>query len=80
MKTLKINYCEECPHHQIIADTDPHDWFCDDDVAIVCKLTRNENQDKNSQYQSDRSCYKIIQCAMRPYLVKKIKIPDWCPL
>src|SRR4051812_3276113 len=32
--------CIGCKHHEVIADPDPHDWFCDDDVAVVCTLKK----------------------------------------
>lgn len=76
--------CIDCPNHKIIADPDPYDWFCDDDVAVICLLTsRNHRHDPNSRYQAtsqnDNSC-ATVSC--RPYNVSKETTPPplWCPL
>lgn len=42
-----IERCTECPHHRVDPDPDPHDWFCSDDVKLVCSraartITRGE--------------------------------------
>jgi hypothetical protein len=31
-----VSNCMDCPYHQIVPDPDPTDWFCDDDIAILC--------------------------------------------
>ena len=31
--------CIDCPHHEVVPDPDPNDWFEDDDVAVQCNLT-----------------------------------------
>jgi hypothetical protein len=31
-----VSNCMDCPHHQVVADPDPTDWFCDDDIAVLC--------------------------------------------
>lgn len=72
--------CLNCEFHNIINDPDPFDWFCDNDVAIVCSKLKNDNLIKNSPYLSDRNEYKIIQSSLRPYEVKNVKCPIWCPL
>ena len=72
--------CTKCQYHQVINDRDPHDWFCDDDAAIVCTKLKNTHRIMNSIYPSDRSEFRIIGCAMRPYDVDKVKSPSWCPL
>ena len=64
---LKIQNCMDCPHHEVQADPDPHDWFCDDDVKVVCKKTTRKNNE--------------ITVACRPYMTRKeCEVPDWCPL
>ncbi len=35
--TKKTKTCLDCPDHEVINDRDPDDWFCDDDIAVVCK-------------------------------------------
>ena len=61
----KISNCIDCPFHKVLPDPDPHDWFCDDDMKVVC--TKKEN--------------KQITCACRPYnLRKESEVPEWCPL
>lgn len=34
----EIGFCHECPHCKILPDPDPHDWFCGDDVKVVCAV------------------------------------------
>jgi hypothetical protein len=61
---ISTTNCIDCSSHEVIRDPDPDDWFCDDDVAVVCNL-------------SDR---RRITCACRPYNIKKeSETPDWCP-
>ena len=56
--------CTNCSAHKVLPDPDPHDWFCDDDVKVVCTEAN----------------YKQITCACRPYNIKKeCETPDWCP-
>jgi hypothetical protein len=66
-KTLVIENCQDCPHHENRMDPDPDDWFCDDDMKVVClKTSRKDNE---------------ITCACRPYnLRKESEVPKWCPL
>jgi len=80
-KTTKITSCVQCPHHSVIADPDPHDWFNDDDVAVVCKKTEQE-PDLESEYRADRQKHKVISSGDRPYQITEsnIQIPKWCPL
>lgn len=64
---LKLTNCIQCPHHEVQPDPDPDDWFCDDDVKVVCKKTRRKDNE--------------VAAACRPYNVKKESdIPKWCPL
>lgn len=77
---LMIN-CTECQNHEIINDPDPHDWFCDDDLAVICKLVFKEKVDINSKYLSDRHPNKCVTVSCRPYRIRQeCTIPDWCPL
>ena len=69
-----------CKNHEVMRDPDPDDWFCDDDCAVVCKLTKNKRRKIGSRYLSERSEFKIVTCACRPYNLKKeTEIPNWCP-
>ena len=61
---LTITNCTECKAHQVQPDPDPNDWFCADDVKVVC---------------TEKDC-KPITVACRPYRIKaECDIPDWCP-
>lgn len=63
-KKATISNCTECTAHEVLPDPDPNDWFCDDDVKVVCTLKEN----------------KVITCACRPHHIKKeCPIPKWCP-
>lgn len=71
--------CMECNHSKVIQDPDPHDWFCDDDKAVVCDLTTNPSMDKKSDYAANRQKYRCITVSCRPYnLEKETPIPEWC--
>ena len=63
-KTIKINFCTQCPHHRLESDPDPEDWFNDDDEKLLCAAMAG----------------KIIDRALRPYETEKVKPPKWCPL
>jgi len=73
--------CLDCPFHKVIPDPDPEDWFCDDDVAIVCLKTKNDRYNLKSKYQADKQPFKCVTVACRPHHIKKESdTPDWCPL
>ena len=62
---MKPAHCTSCEHHQVRPDPDPDDWFCDDDVKVVCRAAAN----------------KVVTSACRPYNVEReSKRPTWCPL
>ena len=73
--------CIDCKNHEIIKDPDPHDWFCDDDVAVVCRLIPNDKDAEDSPYLADHSPFKLITSSCRPYNIRKESgTPKWCPL
>lgn len=73
--------CLDCEYHQVIRDPDPDDWFCSDDLAVVCSLTPNPERDVISRWTSDHSRFKAITKSCRPhYLKKESTTPSWCPL
>lgn len=61
---IKINNCIDCGYHEIIPDPDPDDWFCDDDVKVVC---RSHNRNITVACRP----YKVRE---------ECDIPEWCPL
>ena len=72
--------CLDCANHRLVPDPDPDDWFCDDDVAVVCAMTRRP-PDTKSRYAVDRQPYRSVVSGCRPYFVRpNSKAPDWCPL
>lgn len=65
-KTIKLTNCIDCPHHRVMPDPDPTDWFNDDDIKVVC---------------SKHPEVKEITVACRPYNKREeCDIPDWCPM
>jgi hypothetical protein len=52
--------CIDCPHHEVINDPDPSDWFCDDDVAVACNLVKTK-PDNSTNYAADRFPRKKLQ-------------------
>ena len=76
---FEVTNCLQCPFHKTIDDPDPYDWFCDDDMAVVCTQMPNIKEGK-SAWASDHQEFRIIASACRPYnLEKESKIPVWCP-
>ena len=72
--------CIDCTKHEVISDRDPDDWFCDDDIAVICTSTKNPDRDLESKYLSDRSEFRSITASCRPYNKRKeTKVPKWCP-
>lgn len=73
--------CIDCPHHEVINDPDPDDWFCDDDLAVVCAKTPNPKQNTDSKYRADHSPFRVIMPGIRPYKLRaEALVPSWCPL
>ncbi len=66
----RVGSCLDCDFHAIINDRDPNDWFCDDDRAVVCTQTVNEEQNTESKWLSDRSNYKAVTRSCRPYKLR----------
>jgi len=77
-----IKTCLDCPHHRLVNDADPEDSFRDDDEAILCRATRNPNQDPKGYRSSDRSEYRPVRGAIEgtEHIKAAAKVPDWCPL
>lgn len=61
---LEINNCTECPFHSILPDPDPSDWFCDDDVKVVCNKIKKNITVACRPYNVQKEC----------------EVPTWCPL
>ena len=55
--------CSECSEHEIQPDPDPFDWFCDDDVKVLCKKAGKCITTACRPYNVKKEC----------------SIPDWCP-
>jgi len=60
---IKINNCVDCSEHQVLSDPDPYDWFCDDDVKVICKVNKK---------------VITCACRPR-HIRKECDIPTWCP-
>ncbi len=64
-KATERQSCEGCPDCEIRITPDPDDWFCDDDVTVVCKAV---------------SGGYVMAKQIRPYLVnERCPVPSWCP-
>jgi len=55
--------CTECGEHVVLPDPDPNDWFNDDDVKVVCRITKREITVACKPYNIKDEC----------------EAPDWCP-
>jgi len=60
---VTITNCIDCPEHQILKDPDPDDWFCDDDVKVICGLNNKQITCACRPYNTRKEC----------------NIPTWCP-
>lgn len=56
--------CIDCPKHCVLADPDPTDWFCDDDVKVVCQIASRAITIACRPYYARKECQR----------------PTWCPL
>ena len=63
-KNFPINNCIDCPFHDVLPDPDPNDWFCDDDVKVICRKLNKE----------------VTWMCRPYNIRKESEIPDWCPL
>lgn len=61
---MSYSNCTKCPAHVVQSDPDPHDWFCDDDVKVVCKHTGKAITTACRPYRIEKEC----------------SVPSWCPL
>ena len=78
---LKLENCIDCPFHEVQSDPDPDDWFCDDDVAVLCTLTGPDPKQGPWARPSQRWLHFAITQSCRPDNVKQeAAVPDWCPL
>ncbi len=62
--TLEMTNCLQCPHHEILPDPDPDDWFCDDDVKVFCHKAEKD----------------ITVACRPYNVEEESVVPDWCPL
>lgn len=58
-----IKNCTNCEDHIVLPDPDPHDWFCDDDVKVLCKITKKNITAACRPYNIKKEC----------------NTPKWCP-
>ena len=72
--------CVDCPNHKVVNDPDPTDWFCDDDVAVLCSL--QSNMSKRTYWASGAFYeYEPITVSCRPHYIRKECItPPGCPI
>jgi len=73
-------HCAKCRQHIVIPDPDPTDWFNDDDCAVVCSCLYSATSRAGARRLADRSRYRVVGSMLRPYEVKSVLRPDWCPL
>lgn len=66
--------CAICAHAVVKPDPDPDDWFCDDDVKVICDAVPIGVDGKPVTPN-------VITCACRPYRVTaECSVnPSWCP-
>jgi len=62
--STKPSNCLDCPYHKVLPDPDPDDWFCDDDVKVVCVLAGCEVTSSCRPYKTR----------------EESEVPRWCPL
>lgn len=62
--TFTPSGCAVCAHSKVFADPDPTDWFCDDDVKVVCM-------------KADRNI--TVACRPYNIAEECSYMPSWCP-
>jgi len=62
MKNIKN--CIDCLAHRVLPDPDPHDWFCDDDMKVVCNINNKIITCACRPYNIRKEC----------------NVPEWCPV
>lgn len=73
--------CMDCPNHRVERDPDPTDWFCDDDVAVLC--SKEPNVKKETRWSGGMLWpHRPATTSCRPYNMKRetSPVPKWCPL
>ena len=77
VRVLTIKNCTQCPHHKVVADPDPYDWFCDDDCAVICTIKKSRAE-RHERFGGLRPA--TVAC--RPYMTARETTPppNWCPL
>jgi hypothetical protein len=77
---LTITNCMDCPHHVVVMDPDPSDWFNYDDEAVLCRLTQG-NGTSPARCSAVTWEFQAITVSCRPYQKRKeCAVPNWCPL
>ncbi len=78
----RASNCVDCPRHAVVPDPDPTDWFCEDDVAVLCGLAENPKDDPSKSWKYGVVWpNRAVTVSCRPYNVRKECVaPDWCPL
>lgn len=73
--------CLECAYHQVIPDPEPDDWFCADDMAVVCTKSTNPERNVASKWKSHHSPFRSVVNSCRPHHLHAEAVrPGWCPL
>lgn len=71
--------CTKCKFHKILDDPDPHDPFCDDDLAVQC--TRSDKEPQRNEFGSYTQMEPMVTVGCRPYRVTaESSVPEWYPL
>ena len=60
---ININNCVDCTSHLVLRDPDPYDWFCDNDVKVICQVNKKQ----------------ITCACRPHNIRKECNIPEWCP-
>lgn len=55
--------CTQCNEHEVLPDPDPNDWFCYDDVKVVCNILSKHITVACRPYNIKKEC----------------DTPNWCP-
>lgn len=77
-KLIESKTCNRCVYSKIVQDPDPNDSFNYDDTAIVCTITPAFDGQLLSQ-AGIKFKNALVASALRPYEIKKITRPIWCP-
>lgn len=79
---LEATKCTDCPFHEVVADPDPYDSFCSDDLAVLCTRSPNTTGSRHHAAALGPFAHRPVTTSCRPYKLddETTPVPSWCPI